>query len=173
MTVKESKASAIARRILREVGESLPVDIKGIIEQRGIGVLAQPMEDAVSGMLVIKDSRATIGVNENHHPNRQRFTLAHELGHYLLHSKSSRVFIDASPVFFRDERAAEGTDPREIEANRFAAELLMPEALLRETVRRQPIDAFDERAVQRLAARFGVSSQAMTIRLATLGLGSL
>lgn len=167
------KATRTARKILREVGTGVPVDIERIIEQHGIDILVQPMEDAVSGMLVIKDGSASAGVNEKHHPNRRRFTLAHELGHFLLHRRSARVFIDASPVFYRDERAAGGTDSREIEANRFAAELLMPEKVLREIVGRQPVDLFDERSVRGLAARFGVSSQAMTIRLTTLGFGSL
>jgi Zn-dependent peptidase ImmA (M78 family) len=121
-------------------------------------------------MLVVKGEHAIIGVNEAHHLNRQRFTLAHELGHFLLHHSASSVFIDASPVFFRDETSSDGSKLQEIEANTFAAELLMPEELLRKFINNQPLDAFDERAVRRLAAQFGVSAQALTIRLTRLGL---
>jgi len=58
---------------------------------------------------------------------------------------------------------------QEIEANAFAAELLMPEKLLTEMIHSKPFDAFDEGAVRRLAAQFGVSAQALTIRLTKLG----
>lgn len=161
----------MADRVLRASGAEVPVDVERIARAHGLEVTYRPMEETVSGMLVIKERRAIACINARHHPHRRRFTLAHELGHYLLHREQARVFIDASPIFFRDERASEGTDHREVEANRFAASLLMPEAALRELVGTGPLDLFDERAVQRLAMRFGVSPQAMTIRLAMLGLG--
>lgn len=170
---KTSKAVVEARKLLKEHGTTLPIDIAAIVKKQGIGVRTQPMEESVSGMLVIRDDRATIGVNQSHHPNRQRFTLAHELGHCLLHGKRTQVFVDSSTMFFRDGLAAEGTDKIEIEANAFAAELLMPESVLRDITRHQPLDAFDDRAVQSLAAKFGVSVRALTIRLTKLGLGSL
>jgi Zn-dependent peptidase ImmA (M78 family) len=170
---KQSKAVAEARRLLKEHGTTLPIDIAAIVKRLGVGVRLQPMEESVSGMLVIRDGRATIGVNQSHHPNRQRFTLAHELGHYLLHSKRTQVFVDSSTMFFRDGLAAEGIDKVEIDANAFAAELLMPEGVLRDITRHQPLDAFDDRAIQSLAVKFGVSVRALTIRLTKLGLGSL
>ena len=80
------------------------------------------------------------------------------------------LFVDAAPVFFRDGQSATGVDGQEIEANAFAAELLMPESILRDLVGRQPIDVFDDAAVRRLASRFEVSPQALTIRLSRLGL---
>jgi Zn-dependent peptidase ImmA (M78 family) len=167
MTIKAQRA---AQRILKSVGYSIPVDIKKIIESHKISIRSQPMEDNMSSMLVIKDGRAVIGVNQAHSSTRQRFSLAHELGHFLLHSKSTRVFLDASTIFFRDELASEGSDIEEIEANNFAAELLMPASALRQIIRQQSLDAFDERAVQRLAAQFEVSVQALTIRLTRLNL---
>lgn len=171
---RPGKAVAEARKLLKEHGTNLPIDIAAIVKSQGIGVRLQPMEESVSGMLVIRDDRAaTIGINQSHHPNRQRFTLAHELGHYLLHGKRTRVFVDSSTMFFRAGLAAEGTDKVEIEANAFAAELLMPESALRDITRHQPLDAFDDRAIQSLAAKFGVSVRALTIRLTKLGLGSL
>jgi Zn-dependent peptidase ImmA (M78 family) len=173
VSTKPSKAVAEARKLLKEHGTTLPIDVEAVVKRQRIDVRPQPMEESVSGMLVIKDGRATIGVNQSHHPNRQRFTLAHELGHYLLHGKRTRVFVDSSTMFFRDGLAAEGTDKVEIEANAFAAELLMPESVLRDIARHQPVDAFDDRAIQSLAAKFGVSVRALTIRLTKLGMGSL
>ena len=165
-----NKPVEVARQLLERFGEHLPIDVEAIVKALGIAIRAQELEDSVSGILVRKDGRTTIGVNENHHPNRQRFTLAHELGHFLLHSNISSVFIDASIIFFRDGASSDGSKAQEIEANAFAAELLMPEKQLREIINNQPLDAFDEGAVRRLAAQFGVSAQALTIRLTKLGL---
>ena len=165
-----NRAVEVAKQTLEGFEKHLPIDIQAIIQAHKIAIRKQPLEDAVSGILVVKNGHATIGVNESHHPNRQRFTLAHELGHFLLHGDSSSVFIDASPVFYRDETSSEGSKLLEIEANAFAAELLMPESMLRKVTTNQPLDAFDEGAVRRLAAQFGVSTQAITIRLTRLGL---
>lgn len=166
----KNKAQIAARKILNTVGYDIPVDIVGILQSYNIAIKSQPLEDSMSSMLIIKNGRATIGINGTHHSNRQRFSLAHELGHYILHSKWTQVFLDASTIFFRDELASEGSDIEEIEANTFAAELLMPENVLRQIIRQQPLDAFDDKAVQKLAQRFEVSVQALTIRLTRLGL---
>ncbi len=135
-----------------------------------MSVSEEELEDSVSGFLVIRDGRGIIGVNRRHHPNRKRFTVAHELGHYLLHGDDASVFIDSSPVFFRDDTSSEGTRVQEIEANTFAAELLMPAEILRERVGHHLIDIHDETSVRRLAAEFGVSAQALAIRLTRLDL---
>jgi Zn-dependent peptidase ImmA (M78 family) len=165
-----NRAQRCAAQILRGREYSIPVNVYSIAEAHNIIVRPETLEEAVSGLLVIQDDHAVIAVNERHHPNRQRFTIAHEIGHFLLHRDSATVFIDASPLFFRDERSAKGTDVEEIEANTFAAELLMPEPVLRELVNDQAVDPFDERALQRLAAEFGVSTLALTIRLTRLNL---
>jgi Zn-dependent peptidase ImmA (M78 family) len=80
------------------------------------------------------------------------------------------VFIDESPLFFRDTKSGYGIDEKEVEANTFASELLMPEGALRKAIRAKPFDANDDAAVRRMAARFGVSAFALTIRLTKLGL---
>lgn len=157
-----------ARRLLDRFGYDLPVGVEAIVRALGITIRMQPLEESVSGMLVVKDGRAIIGVNESHHPNRQRFSIAHELGHYLLHRKVSNVFVDA--VYFRDEESSEGNKRQEIEANAFAAELLMPERVIHEHFTAQFMDDVDEMAIRRMAGRFSVSPQALTIRLTALGL---
>jgi Zn-dependent peptidase ImmA (M78 family) len=160
----------VARKLLDRFGQQLPIDIEALIKAHNIAIRRQELEESISGMLVIKDGRVIIGVNENHHPNRQRFTLAHELGHFLLHRSVSSIFVDASTIFFRDSTSSDGSKAQEIEANAFAGELLMPAKQIREAINNQPLDAFDEGAVRRLAVQFGISSQALTIRLTRLGL---
>ena len=160
----------VARKLLNQFKLQPPIDIEALVKAHNIAIRTQELEDSISGMLVIKDGRVIIGVNEKHHPNRQRFTLAHELGHFLLHRGSSSIFVDASTVFFRDGISSDGSKAQEVEANAFAGELLMPEKLIREAINSRPIDAFDEGAVRRLATQFAVSAQALTIRLTRLGL---
>jgi Zn-dependent peptidase ImmA (M78 family) len=158
-----------ARQVLKKSDERPPIDVLAIVKAHGISVVFQELEDVVSGMLVAKGQRAVIAVNKNHHIHRQRFTMAHEFGHFLLHRAAGNVFVDGS-VFFRDETSAEGTNLQEIEANAFAAELLMPEELLMARVAGRRLDAFDDVVIHQLADEYGVSTQALTIRLTKLGL---
>jgi Zn-dependent peptidase ImmA (M78 family) len=147
-----------------------PVDVAAIARKEGARVVFQDLESHVSAVLVQKDKTATIGVNALHHPNRQRFSIAHELGHYLMHADRPTVFVDEMLVHFRADATSEPADPREIEANAFAAALLMPGDWITDDLRRRDIDAlFGDLSLQRLARRYSVSQQALTIRLMNLG----
>jgi Zn-dependent peptidase ImmA (M78 family) len=152
-----------------------PIDVYRVAQDIGLAVMERDLEDQVSGMLVMKGGKGTIVVNQNHHINRRRFTVAHECGHTELHLEhtDSQVFIDATPVFFRDTISTEGRSLQEIAANTYAAELLMPEEQVRKILREQPIDAFDDIAIRHIAGVFEVSPQALTIRLTRLNLISL
>lgn len=163
--MSQQAAIEAARRILQETDYSIPVDVEDVARTRNVTVVRQELDESVSGVLVVKDGRGIIGVNDKHHPNRQRFTIAHELGHYLLHNGSGEIFVDRSPVFFRDETSSGGVKWQEMDANAFAAELLMPSEDLKQQLNERPIDAFDDMSIRRLATRFGVSAQALTIRL--------
>lgn len=168
-----SKSVRRARDLLLETGmHEPPIDVAALAAHLGVRVVSQTLEDAISGVLVIRDDQAAIGVNEGHHRNRQRFTIAHELGHYLLHHEESTLFVDSTLTFYRDATSANGRIEQEIEANTFAAEILMPSKFLRQHLGDRAIDLHDDVAVSRLAARFGVSAQALTIRLINLKLVS-
>ena len=165
------KAANVARRLLlRYDVEEPPVPVDDIAIGEGLQVVYHDLEDDVSGLLVRQDDAAFIGVNVKHHENRQRFTIAHELGHYMLHRDELAVFVDDLLVQFRSDRAASDFDPREAEANHFAASLLLPRGFLREDLHGTPIDVSDETAVRALARRYQVSAQALTIRLVKLKL---
>jgi Zn-dependent peptidase ImmA (M78 family) len=132
----------------------------------------QPTNDDLSGFLYQdqKSNIAIIGVNSNHPPNRKNFTIAHELGHYLLHDVDE-IHVDRQfKVRLRSKASSEGFDVAEKEANLFAAELLMPAHLLEEDIEEVDVmDLDDESFIQEMANRYGVSAQAMTFRLAYLG----
>jgi Zn-dependent peptidase ImmA (M78 family) len=165
------RAVQSAREVLKEQGiEQPPIDVEAIARGRGIQVVYKELEDGISGLLVQKDDATIIGVNKLHHTNRQRFTLAHELGHYSLHAHNPTVWVDDLMVHFRGENMHTPGTQAEVEANTFAATLLMPEQLLKSDLAGQVVDAFDEVAVRKLAQRYGVSPQALTIRLTELGL---
>ncbi|HEX7027757.1 MAG TPA: ImmA/IrrE family metallo-endopeptidase [Gammaproteobacteria bacterium] len=145
---------------------SAPVDVYRIIKDEGINLSLEEMEDDHSGVLLVENGIAAIAVNSTHHPHRQRFSAAHELGHFILHSRGrDRLFVDKA--YRRSQVSSSGTDKDEIEANRFAAALLMPEDLIRGYIGNEPITDMD---IAKLALKFQVSEQAMTLRLVNLGL---
>jgi Zn-dependent peptidase ImmA (M78 family) len=145
-----------------------PVEVDKIAELLGAQVRYSPFEGELAGMLVRSGKQVIIGVNSLHHTNRQRFTIAHECGHYLLH-KGEDVHIDRTfQVNKRDEVSSLAVDADEIEANRFAAELLMPFDMIMADLRERPIDVENEQDLKQLAQRYQVSVQAMTHRITNL-----
>ena len=148
---------------------NVPVNVQAVAERLGAKVVFDELDDDVSGFLLREKSIATIAVNSQHHPNRQRFTVAHECGHLALHAgKGDGLWVDKAyaPILFRDSTSSTGDQLAEIQANQFAAGLLMPEQLLREHV----TNNLNDLDISRLAMRFRVSEQAMTLRLVSLDL---
>lgn len=171
--VRRKHIRNLVRRLLAEHRvRSAPVDVPDIAMALGVEVQEEPAEGDLSGFLYRDRKRnlAIIGVNADHHPNRRNFTAAHELGHFLLHDFDD-VHVDRHfKVWLRSETSSQGTDSEEKEANLFAAELLMPAHFLAKDVEEiGAIDLLDEDVLQELAAKYGVSTQAMTFRLAYLG----
>jgi Zn-dependent peptidase ImmA (M78 family) len=174
MNIRRKHIRELVRRLLSEAGcENAPVDVERIAQLRNALVHRQSVEDDFSGYLcrILHHSSAVIGVNSNHHPNRQRFTIGHELAHFLLHAGDDVPHIDRQFVMKRrDPHSSEGTNPEEVEANLFAAELLMPEEFLaRDMDQLGSPDLLDEDFVGQLAKKYRVSQHAMTIRLTTIG----
>lgn len=168
-----------AERLLEEHGALRhPVPVEDLAAALGISIQYSATDEEVSGFLY-RDAGGTtiIGVNSNHHQNRQRFTIAHELGHFLLHVRSG-VHVDSTMngplVLLRSELSSEGRDLEEIEANAFASELLMPALLFEHDLQvYAPLDLMDDHtlddAFSELASRYQVSKQAITFRVARLG----
>ena len=158
-----------ATSLLLQAGISGPaVPVTKLIAARGIRLLYPNLGKDASGVLVRKDGATVIGVNCAHPKTRQRFTAAHELGHSLLHGHTD-VHHDAGfQVNLRSDLSSQGTDPEEIEANYFAACLLMPRAFLEADPMAFFVDVEDATAVAVLARSYGVSAHAMGLRLASL-----
>ena len=129
-------------------------------------------EDAISGMLYRDEKQTIIGINSSHGRPRQRFTIAHEIGHLVLHK--GELFVDQGVrLNFRDKRSSLAEDQQEIEANKFAAELLMPEEMIRQEVQKCTTKkkiTTEDQLMSELARVFDVSEQAMGYRLFNLGI---
>lgn len=136
------------------------------------------MDDEISGMLVPVPSSVgekknwVIVVNKRHAKVRKRFTVAHELAHLLLHDFNEPHADRGFKVRFRNPQSSEGAVLEEIEANQFAAELLMPahliiDRLIAKKIEYVPSDPDDDKLAE-IAEEFGVSRQALGIRLANL-----
>lgn len=171
-----NKAEKKAREVLEQHNVTkAPVPLENIVKSYGIRVVTKPYDATtdyqdVSGMLYRSATETVVGLNETHSATRRRFSLAHELGHFLLHKGD--VFVDAK-VNFRNRLSSMGVDREEIEANAFAAELLMPSDLVSSEFYKlfDPNKSVDHAApIDELASRFKVSPEAMSFRLKNLGL---
>lgn len=150
-----------------------PVDVLYIAKALNIEIRIRDFADDLSGFAYQKDGEKVIGVNANDGHLRQRFTIAHELGHIHLNPRDDLSVDRNFALQYRNGLSSQGTDLKEIEANYFAAELLMPEAFLREDIEGYQkdngfIDFEDDKIVMLLAEKYQVSKHAMTVRLASL-----
>jgi Zn-dependent peptidase ImmA (M78 family) len=145
-----------------------PVPIEHIAIAIGARIEYREFDQDVSGVLVRTVTESVIGVALGQSKERQRFTVAHELGHLLLH-EGKELHIDKSfRVNFRSSSSSSAEDVEEVEANAFAAAILMPKLMLRRDASALDLDFEQTNVIARLAKRYEVSEQAMTFRLSNL-----
>jgi Zn-dependent peptidase ImmA (M78 family) len=149
--------------IIAQHQKKAPVPVVKLAHALGLEVRRRDLGDKWYGMLMRnKNSERfagfTIYVNQTSPPNRRRFTIAHEIAHYILH----RDLIDTQimdDTMYRSDLP----DIYETQANRLAADILMPVHLVKKEFRANP-------DLGELARLFEVSKAAMSIRLRGLGL---
>ncbi|EOG5906801.1 ImmA/IrrE family metallo-endopeptidase [Vibrio vulnificus] len=138
----------------------IPVNIESIIKRLSIDIRSMTMDEQARNPNshayadVEKNGQRYISLASHSSRTRERFTLAHELGHHALMHPLPKD---------RDEKSTYGMDYHEIEANSFAAEILMPEDSLRNKINRGQTN------IQHLADIYEVSYDAMYYRLKNLG----
>lgn len=147
-----------------------PIDLKNIVEDMGLELdMDATLDDQISGELErMANGEFRISANGEHSLKRKRFTVAHELGHYMLHAHLIGEGVDDNRAY-RSDRAGNFHNRaikrrHETEANRFAAQLLMPQKMVRKR-------ATPGTSISSLAEIFEVSEEAMQIRLRTLKIG--
>lgn len=146
-----------------------PVPVRKLAKEVGATIRYEPYageNDDLSGVLFREAEKAIIGVNASHSRVRQRFTVAHEIGHMCLHLNED-IFVDGTAsTLRRDKKASQASDLKEMEANHFAASLLMPRKFVESIAKRKIVPSW---RIPELAKTFGVSMEAMTFRLSNLG----
>ncbi len=160
-----------ARKLLENNSISRPpVPVEELAAALDIDVRSSAGNDEVSGALIRNDDSVVIAVNSSQHENRQRFTIAHEIGHFLLHKGTQVHFDDDFRVNYRKADSTGLATDEEREANLFAAALLMPVHFLKKDWLRLRLENHAPAiATQSLAMRYKVSPKAMEIRLVNLG----
>ena len=163
-----------ADQTLRAIGAtSAPVDLNLVVQCLDLQLRIEFFAGDLSGVLMRKNGKGIIAVNATDAPMRQRFTIAHEIGHYVLEHKGD-VFVDHTIMNRRDGRSSAAIDAQEIEANAFAAELLMPRSMVLDETNRllssSDVHSDQTSTIKALSLKFQVSEQAMTFRLMNLGL---
>lgn len=163
--IRSREARRRAQAILDMLGvDNPPVNVHEIANELGFEVIPYDFPEETSAVLHIDAENKAIGVNRHHSKTRQRFSIAHELGHFL---QGHGDFGDSVATF--EDGSYNYADPQnrqESEANELAAELLMPEKMLNRDLRETGLD------VPRLAETYQVSEQAMWIQLINLRLAA-
>ena len=170
MGVRLALINRNVKNLLKRFGISdPPIPVHKIARGCGARIVRVSGEDDIDGFLYRENERAVIGVNKDQARVRRRFTIAHELGHLLLH-EHEEVHVDRGfRVRLRSGVSSQGLDRDEMEANRFAAELLMPIRMLRRDIEDHVFDLADDGELYLLAKRYGVSTQALAFRITGLG----
>ncbi|HEX6776936.1 MAG TPA: ImmA/IrrE family metallo-endopeptidase [Ktedonobacterales bacterium] len=146
-----------------------PVPVEQIARLRNVEVRCVAFDDALSGLLFEERGRTIIGVNQEHPKTRQRFTIAHELGHLELRHWREFHIDRHFPAIARGGRSEQAPNP-EAEASAFAVELLLPAAMLAHDLGDHTLDYESEALLTLLARRYQVSLQILLFRLTSLGL---
>ena len=183
--VIEKKANE-ARQKLKYPGEC-DIDMKELMQIHNIHYITKKLPNNISGAsMITENGKKIIVVNKGQPDTRKKFTIAHEVGHLLLKhdvalntqhtgtiSAQQEKYNTPSQILFRDDKTSEGSDWREVEANHFAASLLMPREILNKEINKlmqnNSKKYLSEYDVHNLAGIFKVSSIAMSIRLSRLG----
>jgi Zn-dependent peptidase ImmA (M78 family) len=151
-----------------------PVQVEAITESLGFQIARHRFDGPESGFALHEGKQSIIGVNIQTSRRRQRFTIAHELGHLLMH-EGRPLTVDQAVlrIDLRNDVSSMATDLQEIEANTFAATLLMPDEIVMDyaTVMLQSNGEINrDDLIAKLARTFDVSIEAMGYRLISLGI---
>jgi len=183
--VIEKKANEARQKLKKP--DKCDIDMEELMQVHNIYYTAKKLPDNISGASMTTENGKQVIVVDKYQPDtRKKFTIAHELGHLLLKHDTALNTQDKgmintqqkqlntpSQILFRNDKTSEGSDWREVEANHFAASLLMPREILNREIhklmQKKPKPYLSEPDVCELANIFEVSPISMSIRLSRLG----
>lgn len=142
--------------------DEAPIDIFGIAQDLGFIVDKIELPNEITAKIEVHEDIKVIFVNSKHSESRQRFSVGHELGHYL--SGHENFNMDTRLMANPDRKYLNPQYQQEYEADDFAAEILMPKKILKVDVEENKL------SLTELVEKYEVSEQAMTIQLVNLKL---
>ena len=155
----------LKKTVVRDGMITVPIDVDWIAQKLGLQVQRMRLSPGTDGLLVKNEPyepfKAVLDASAGEH--RSRFTLAHEIGHFIHRYQEHPDGEIAGIVERRDLVSSAGTDPEEIWANGFAAQLLMPARIVAKLWG-------DGERLEDMAELFNVSKLAMELRVSRLGL---
>ena len=154
------------RVLLEKYLSEYPVKMGQLARELGVAIKVSSLRLGISGQITNEGGKYIIRVNRHEARERQRFTIAHELAHFLLH----RNIIDNSRDGITDTVLYRSGEPQRVEyqANRLAADIVMPLDLIEKQLDEEFGGIVTEETIEGLASDFEVSKAAMEVRLSTL-----
>lgn len=165
MSKELARVTVPERAVLDRFLSEYPVKLGHLAKELGVAIRVSSLGTGISGAISREGNQYVIKVNRNEARERQRFTIGHELAHFLLH----RTIIDSSPDGITDTVLYRSGAPERIEyeANRLAADIVMPMHLIEKELRENFGGLVTDATIESLASQFEVSKAAMEIRLST------
>jgi Zn-dependent peptidase ImmA (M78 family) len=168
----EKKINKFIENLLEkcEIAEP-PVDVENIANFLKIIVVKRPYKDKgpLSGMLVRSQNKVIIGINESHNIQKQRFSIAHEIGHFFLHEGEELIVDKDFVVNFRHLKTKPELYYQEKDANYFASCLLIPEKFLFNDLKSYEINSLSAKKFEEIAKelhkKYNVSLISMRLRI--------
>lgn len=150
-----------------------PTQIANILNKVGFKIYSLEMDETLSGRIGIANefkeilgSKKILQINSKDNRGHQRFTMAHELGHYIFDYDGHNRYANAYSLAEDDVNS-----PGEIRVNRFAAALLMPKNIFVDKYTARKTLGLDEVSIcKSLAEEFEVSETVVSKRIVELGL---
>ncbi len=150
------------KEIVRKHVQTAPVKLGALAADLGIEVYRSPLKVGISGLIEPSDTAESgfrIKINRHESVERQRFTLAHEIAHFLLHKELIRGGV-VDNTMYRSNLSSR----HEIEANKLASLIVMPDGAVEDLKRKYADLPLNER-VQKIAGELRVSEPAIRIKL--------
>jgi Zn-dependent peptidase ImmA (M78 family) len=148
------------KEIILPYQNEFPIKVGAIAKDLGIIVKKATLSAGISGQIKETDGVCTIRVNRHEVKARQRFTLAHEIAHFLLHRELLVGDGITDDILYRSSLS----DPQESEANRLAADIVMPWELIKNHLESYQNLKIEEK-IEKLGEKAEISTTAIKIRL--------